>query len=45
MSDPMCDWCGERVHLDGNGWWVGADDASDCPEHEQGHNVNGQARG
>jgi hypothetical protein len=38
-----CDHCGEEVHHDANGWWVGEDDSSDCPVGDRGHEVGGSS--
>jgi hypothetical protein len=39
-----CDHCGELLHRDANDWYVGADNTSDCPANEDGHELNGQPR-
>lgn len=36
----LCDSCGQEVHPDDNGYWVGADETSDCPESDRGHTVD-----
>lgn len=32
-----CDSCGEELHLDPNGYFVGKDETSDCEEELSGH--------
>ena len=44
MSEPNCEHCDRPVDKDSNGWWVGDDETSDCPENPQGHTVNGSVR-
>ena len=39
-----CDSCGEELRPDRNGWWVGADETSDCPKSDDGHTVDGYPR-
>lgn len=39
-----CDHCGEMVTPDQNGYYVGADDTSDCRTDEDGHAVEGKTR-
>lgn len=39
-----CDHCGQRLHHDINGWWVGPDETSDCPLNEGGHTWNWERR-
>lgn len=39
-----CDHCGQPVRVDVNGWYVGEDQTSDCPDSERGHEVDGHAR-
>lgn len=34
-----CDYCDGDVTLDVNGFWVGADQTSDCPAGDEGHDV------
>lgn len=41
---PTCDNCGQALHRDDSGWWVGQDETSDCPDNERGHEVNGRFR-
>lgn len=43
-EQTACDHCGQLVHQDSNGWWVGQDDTSDCPTSERGHEVEGSPR-
>jgi hypothetical protein len=40
----ICDYCGAELHIDVNGWWVGSDETSDCPDDDRGHAVDGSAR-
>lgn len=40
----VCDHCDEAVHRDENGWWVGADETSDCTDNDTGHEVDGDTR-
>lgn len=39
-----CDHCKQELHKDESGWWVGADDTSDCPDSASGHEVNQSPR-
>lgn len=39
-----CDHCKQDLHRDTNGWFVGSDDTSDCPDSGFGHMVDGQPR-
>jgi hypothetical protein len=39
-----CDHCRQPMHHDSNGYWVGDDNTSDCPENMDGHTVNGLIR-
>lgn len=43
-TDTTCDHCRQPVHQDRNGYWVGKDETSDCPDNERGHMVNGNIR-
>lgn len=40
----QCDHCGAQVHPDDYGWYVGADQTSDCPKNLTGHEIDGHAR-
>jgi len=42
--DFLCDYCGQVVTPDVNGWWVGDDNTSDCRADQRGHEVDGRAR-
>ena len=44
MSQATCDHCGQPLHHDINGWWVGSDETSDCPSSPRGHEVGGSTR-
>lgn len=39
-----CDHCQESLRCDANGYYIGADGTSDCPESEGGHTVYGDVR-
>ena len=39
-----CDWCDAVLHRDSNGYWVGDDDTSECPSHDEGHTVDNRSR-
>jgi hypothetical protein len=39
-----CDHCKAEVHRDPSGYWVGADETSDCAASPRGHEVGGQPR-
>lgn len=39
-----CDYCRKPMHQDANGYWVGADESSDCPDNPRGHEVDGAVR-
>lgn len=42
---PKCDSCGQELHSDRAGYWVGPDETSDCPvDDRRGHTVNGEIR-
>lgn len=43
-GDQYCDHCQQPVHRDLNRWWVGADETSECPTSDRGHEVAGQPR-
>lgn len=40
----QCDHCRQPVHADRNGWWVGADETSECDSNAEGHEVDGYQR-
>jgi len=40
----VCDHCGQRIKPDRNGWYVGQDGTSDCPESNRGHEHHGIPR-
>ena len=37
-----CDHCGEELHRDSNGYFVGKDETSDCSMTAAGHRYNGK---
>lgn len=39
--DTTCDHCHGPVHRDVNGYWVGADETSECEASPDGHTVDG----
>lgn len=42
MSEKLlCDSCEGPLSVDSSGYYVGADDTSDCPDSEIGHSVLG----
>lgn len=41
---PTCDHCQTELSRDTNGYYVGSDSTSDCPESDAGHTVNGDVR-
>jgi hypothetical protein len=45
LGKAKCDSCKKPVHTDVNGYWVGADETSDCPASPKGHTVHGRAYG
>lgn len=43
-TPTTCDHCHGQVHPDINGYYVGADETSDCPADMGGHTVGGRIR-
>ena len=39
-----CDYCGQPLHRDHIGYWVGEDGTSDCPDSPHGHEIDGAPR-
>lgn len=38
----LCDSCQEALHRDRNGYFVGSDETSDCPQNDRGHTWEGR---
>lgn len=43
-EEIICDHCDQRLHRDVNGYWVGADETSECPAEQSGHSFLGEYR-